>query len=158
MNANKIILPAITGTSLMTLFSYLASMLEKKNFSEPELLAALEKPALPGELKKLDLPAGWATHYSTGILFTLLYEYILRKTNSKPTLANGIALGGISGIAGIFIWKLSFKAHPAPPRTDYRKYYRQLLLAHFVFGISVALLRRKMAEPGKKTLKETFSF
>jgi hypothetical protein len=47
MNYKKILLPTITATSIMTLFSYIIAKLEGENFSEPELLAQLEKKVLP---------------------------------------------------------------------------------------------------------------
>lgn len=57
MNAKNNLLPAITGTSLMTLFSDFISKLEKSNFNESELLADIEKKHLPSSLKQLALPA-----------------------------------------------------------------------------------------------------
>ena len=147
MKADKLLLPALNGTLLMTLFSYIVSGSEGKNFSEPELLAALEKEAFPEGAKKLALPAGWITHYTVGVLFTFLYEYLWQNTSIKPTVKSGAILGGLSGIAGVLSWKLAFKAHPAPPRTDYRKFYNQLLIAHIIFGMFVALTRK---ETGKQ--------
>lgn len=152
MDANKIFFPATAGTSLMTFFSYVVSQVEGKNFSEPELLAALEKRILPEAAKRFALPAGWLTHYSVGILITWIYEFVDRKNNDNPSLSSGILLGGLSGIAGIAIWKTVFTIHPAPPSVPERKFFMQLLLAHFVFGITVAATRRLLGKKEKQLI------
>jgi hypothetical protein len=142
MNAAKIIFSGITGTSLMTLFSYAVSGAGKKNFKEPELLAALEKTALTDAIKALALPAGWGTHYSIGIVWAAVYEYFWQKKLMKRTVKNGLILGGLSGLTGIAIWKLTFKIHPDPPRIDFRKFYIQLLIAHLIYGLGVTVTSR----------------
>ena len=152
MNANKILLPAVTGTSLMTLFSYVVSKYENENFSEPELLAAMEKDLLPEAAKHLALPAGWATHYSIGVLITWIYKQT-NKRNNKSVLKNGILLGGWSGIAGVAMWQLFFSVHPAPPSVPVRKFFIQLLWAHLVFGITVSTVSRFLETTNKTPTK-----
>lgn len=127
---------------MMTLFSYIVSEAKGKNFKEPVLLAALEKDALPEAAKEFALSAGWSTHYSIGIMWALLYEYLWQNTNIKPTVKSGLILGGLSGLTGILIWGFAFKIHPNPPRIDYRKFYGHLLLAHFIYSISVTIAGR----------------
>lgn len=149
MNANKILLPAITGTSLMTLFSYLISTYENENFSEPELLAAMGKDILPHAAKHSALPAGWVTHYGIGVLITSMYKYFDKNRNNKLVLRNGILLGGLSGIAGVAMWKLFFRIHPAPPSVPLRKFFIQLLWVHLVFGITVSAVSIQLSTPNK---------
>ncbi len=144
MNVKNVLLPALTGTSFMTLFSYIVSEYEGRNFSEPELLAVLERHILPEGEKRFALPAGWITHYIVGILFTWLYEYWHKHNNKKPSLKSGILLGGLSGIAGVAMWKIVFSIHPTPPPVYVRKFFNQLLLAHFIFGISVVATKRQL--------------
>ena len=148
MNAHKILLPAVTGTSLMTLFSYLISTYENENFSEPELLAAMEKDLLPQAAKQLALPAGWATHYGIGVLISWIYEQA-NKRNNRSVLTKGMMLGGWSGIAGVAMWQLFFRIHPAPPSVAVRKFFIQLLWAHLVFGISVSAVSEYLDKTNK---------
>src|SRR5436190_16773069 len=106
MNAKKVLLPAITATSLMTLFSYIIAELEAKNFSEPELLARIEKKALPQTAEKLGLPAGWVTHYSVGVIMTLMIILMQQNTHERSVFKGGLIPGGLSGLVAIISWKL----------------------------------------------------
>ena len=144
MKASKILLAGLTGTSLMTLFSYLVSAYKEENFKEPQLLAALEKNALPVSEKKLALPAGWSTHYSIGILWAVVYEYLWQNTNIKPTVKTGLVLGCLSGLTGILIWKMAFKIHPGPPRINFGNFYAHLLLAHLIYSLSVTMTSKSL--------------
>jgi hypothetical protein len=139
MIADKTLVPSIAATSLMTLFSYCMSELEEKNFSEPELLAHIEKKALP---KKLSLPAGWATHYTIGILMTLSFNVIWSALRVKPTFQRGLISGSIGGLIAIVSWRILFSALPSRSRNYYSKFYTQLFLAHLVFGLTVTLTQR----------------
>ena len=142
MRADKILVSGLIATSFMTLFSYLVSAYKRENFKEPELLGGLEKDALPAVAKELSLPAGWATHFSIGIVWAALYEYLWQNLNVKPTVKTALVLGGFSGLTGILIWWLAFRIHPRAPRTQYRKFFGHLLLAHFVYSISATMCGR----------------
>ncbi len=144
MKDSNLLIPSVAGTSIMTLFSYIISGEEGKNFSEPRLLAALEKDILPKYKKEMALPVGWATHYAIGVLFTSLYQYEIKRFGRKPTLSNGLLFGAVSGLGGILMWKAAFAFHPAPPRTHYTQFYKQLFFAHLVFGATVALMKKEM--------------
>ncbi len=153
MKASEPLIPAISGTTLMTAFSHVISGKENKNFSEPRLLAALEKELLPPAAKQMALPAGWATHYAIGVVFTSLYQYACKQTGRKPTVMNGMFFGAASGLVGIVMWKALFSLHPAPPRTHYAKFYKQLFLAHLIFGATVVLAEKALkASPGEEAL------
>ncbi|MDB5249869.1 MAG: hypothetical protein JWQ40_4263 [Segetibacter sp.] len=136
MKAGKILRSGITGTSLMTLFSYTVSNLKKENFREPELLAELLENAL--QKNNLALPAGWSMHYSMGITWAALFEYLFDQTAIKRGLKSGLVLGTLSGLTGIVIWGAIFKFHPNRPRIDFKGFYGHLLLAHIVYSLSVA--------------------
>jgi hypothetical protein len=141
---DKVALAALTGTTLMTAFSYGASRHERKQFREPELLNKLldripGAPAIPTKS-----PAGWLVHYGVGIFFTSVYDQLWQRDIGKPTLANGLLLGTISGLVGIGGWMLTFKLHPHPPKIDYTGHYKQLLIAHMIFGVGAALGYNKM--------------
>ena len=142
MKAGKILLPAITGTTFMTLFSYLLSELAEENYSEPEHLGTLIHRLVPQNLKKANLISGWVAHYAVGVLFSLMYNQLWEKRKVTPSVKNGFALGGISGAAAVMIWKFTFKMHPAPPWINYRNYYLQLFGAHIVFALAATLTYR----------------
>jgi hypothetical protein len=135
MKTSKILIPGVAATTLMTLFSYVLSKAEHKNFKEPELLRGLMEDKMPG--KGLALPAGWITHYTMGISWATVFEVLFREAHVKRNLKNGLVLGALSGLTGIVIWRLAFKIHPNPPRTDYKRFYIQLLLAHLVYALTV---------------------
>ena len=134
MQVTKIIAAGITGTSAMTLFSYIISALKEKNFKEPELLSKLMFRIVPDMKKDESDIAGWNTHYLVGLAFAAVYAQLWSKTKMKPTPINGAILGGLSGLLAIAVWKLTFKAHPAPPKTDYKRYYGHLFVTHIIFG------------------------
>lgn len=141
MNWKRALAGGIGGTTVMTGFSYLVSKATGKNFMEPVILSQLLNRITP--IGKRDSRiAGWAAHYGVGILFDAVYEEYLELRKTKPTLANALFLGAISGLTGIAIWHATFKAHPNPPGVDLKNYYRQLFIAHLVFAGGTALTRK----------------
>ena len=142
MNAKNNLLPAITGTSLMTLFSDFISKLEKSNFNESELLADIEKKYLPSSVKQLSLPAAWITHYSVGIVMTSLFNIIWQTFKIKSTFKRSMILGTVGGLIAIYGWKILFKALPSHSRSYYRRFYTQLFIAHFVFAYIVTITQK----------------
>ena len=141
MNTKNILLPAIAGTSLMTVFSYVIAELEDKNFSEPELLAHIEKRLLKAP-KKIALPAGWVTHYGVGVIITLFFYLVRQNTNLKPVFKGSFALGALGGLSAIMAWKLALKVLPRRSDNFYKKFYSQLFVAHFVFAATVILTEK----------------
>jgi hypothetical protein len=135
----RILTAALLGTSLMTAASYVTSQKKNKQFREPELLATLIKRLLP-ELKKEDAKlSGWLAHYGVGLLFCMIYDRIWSKTKITPSLANGLALGGVSGVLGAAVWKTTFALHPNPPENDRENFYGHLLIAHLIFGAGAVM-------------------
>lgn len=134
---NKILLPAIIGTSVMTLFSHIIADVENKNFSEPELLAQIHQKILPQITKELALPLGWITHYSVGVMFTILFYLIRKNPGIKPAIKSSISLGILSGLASIVVWKVLLKALPKRSHKFYNRFYTQLFAAHLIFAIAV---------------------
>lgn len=140
MKLLKIALAGISGTTLMTLFSYVLSIKKKKQFKEPEILNKLLKRADLNldTIHKKD-PPGWVLHYLAGLSFSLAYDSIWRKTGVTPTMANSLIMGTINGLFGILVWKAVFKLHPNPPNIHFSHFYRQLLIAHVIFGLFAKL-------------------
>jgi hypothetical protein len=146
---NKIqntILSASAGTTLMTLFSYLVSIAEKENFSEPEHLGTLMHRLVPGSSKRMSQVAGWGVHYAVGLVFVLAYRELWKTGKVKKSLTNGLVLGALSGTLAVLVWKATMKAHPTPPWIDFTKYYIQLVPAHAVFAVCATLTSRLLDE------------
>lgn len=126
----------------MTLFSYLVSIAEKENFSEPEHLGTLMHRLVPGSSKRMSQVAGWGVHYAVGLVFVLAYRELWKTGKVKKRLTNGLVLGALSGTLAVLVWKATMKAHPAPPWIDFTKYYIQLVPAHVVFAVCATLTSR----------------
>jgi hypothetical protein len=138
----KIVIAGITGTTFMTLFSYLASMVKNENYSEPEHLATMLHRFIPSTSKKFNQAAGWNAHYAVGLAFAAVYVKLWEARKVKPTIINGLALGAISGAFAVAVWKLTFKIHPLPPWINFNKFYMQLVLAHVIFGLFASIAYR----------------
>jgi hypothetical protein len=135
----NILLSATAGTTMMTLFSYLVSLVADKNFSEPEHLGTMIHQLLPGTSKKQSQVAGWGAHYAVGLLFVLVYRELWEGGKIKKNLRNSIILGALSGALAVGVWKATLKTHPAPPWIDFTNYYIQLVPAHIVFAVCATL-------------------
>ena len=146
MQSKNILFSSIIGTSAMTLFSYLISESENKNFREPEVLARLIK-RLPGSSSEETAQiAGWGMHYTIGFLFVVIYSELWKHKNIDSAVTSGILLGTASGFTGILAWKAMFEIHPDPPAKDLKDYFRHLLLAHVVFGVFSALAFKLLSD------------
>jgi hypothetical protein len=141
MIAKKILLPSVVATSLMTWFSYLITETEKKNFSESELLAKIEKRKL-GVSKQIALPAGWATHYMIGIIMTLFFYVTWKQFKIKTTLSRGITSSVPGGLIAIVSWRILFTALPKRSHNYYKKFYTQLFMAHVLFAFTVIAVQK----------------
>lgn len=146
MQSKNILFSSIVGTSAMTLFSYLISESENKNFREPEVLAKLIKRLPDNCSEETAQIAGWGMHYTIGLLFVVMYSELWKQKNIDPTITSGILLGTASGIIGILAWKAMFETHPDPPVKDLKDYFRHLLLAHVVFGVFSALAFKLLSD------------
>ena len=140
----NIIKAGVIGTSSMTLFSYITSEKKNKNFKEPKLLCKLIN-RLASVDKTSAIIAGWAAHYTTGIIFATLYSGLLQKTKLNNTLSEGIVTGALSGIVAVAVWHTVFKLHPVRPHVKLKNYYGHLIVTHIVFGaVTMLLLNKKM--------------
>lgn len=133
----QVLASAISGTTVMTLFSYLLSDRANKNFREPKLLGRLCYRLLPVTSKKNMLITGWVLHYLVGLLFAECYS-LFWTGNQRADVKTGMVLGGISGFAAILIWKFTYALHPNPPLIDFTSFALQLVIAHLLFGIFAA--------------------
>jgi hypothetical protein len=151
MIVKKVLLPSVVATSLMTLFSYLIAETEKKNFSEPKLLAIIEKKKLAAS-KQIALPAGWLTHYSIGILMTLFFYITWQQFKIKSTFHRGITSSVLGGLIAIGSWRILLAALPKRSSKYYKKFYTQLFIAHVVFAFTVIAAQKVACKiPSYKT-------
>ncbi|WP_342645909.1 hypothetical protein [Mucilaginibacter sp. CSA2-8R] len=137
MKTNQMIVASLAGTTLMTAFSELMSKVKGSNYNEAEILGKLLNRITPLSKSQARL-AGWLAHYGAGVVFAAMYQLYLKQTNTKANATSGLAYGLLSGLAGVGIWKTTFKAHPNPPGVDLKTYYPQLVLAHVIFGLVTA--------------------
>lgn len=141
MNTKDIIAANVAGTTLMTLFSEVVSNVKGSNYNEAEILSELLNRITPLQKQQARV-AGYLGHYSVGLGFAAGYVAYLNKAKAKPNLFNSITYGALSGVAGALIWHATFKAHPNPPGINLKDYYKQLVLAHVVFGVGAAMALR----------------
>ncbi|MXV52402.1 hypothetical protein GS399_15615 [Pedobacter sp. HMF7647] len=151
MKTLKVASSTITATTLMTMYSYLLSAKKGKDFREPEILAKLIKRLFPGMDNASCRLSGWSAHYLVGLVFVLIYSELWEKTKLKPTLINGLILGGLSGVFGVTVWNLTLKLHPNTPAIDEKRFFGQLLPAHLVFGL-FAVIGYRLVRDGYKPL------
>jgi len=148
----RIIIAGVVGTTFMTAYSYWKSKKEHEEFVEPVMLNKLidnseDLPAIQDDKRH---PAGWGMHYLTGVAFVAAYWILWRRVLKDPGVARVLAVGGLSGIAGIAAWKTFFTVHDNPPHNDRQGYYRQLFVAHIIFSATAILAYRlTRPEPGE---------
>ncbi|MDB4924015.1 hypothetical protein [Mucilaginibacter sp.] len=135
MKSNEVLIAGFTGTTFMTLFSYLVSVADDENFSEPERLGQLTHALLPMLNEEETQFMGWTGHYAVGLLFAMVYVELWRRKKIKSSIKNNLVLGAVSGLVAAAIWKTTFKMHPLPPAMSFNKYYLQLVPAHVVFAV-----------------------
>lgn len=138
MKILHVISGTITGTSMMTVFSYWMSNLRKKQFREPELLnELLVRARLMKFVSSRNHPAGWIIHYGVGLVFVGIYHTVASFTDIELTFGYLVTAGALSGLLGIAAWHATFRIHPNPPVVDLKEFYIQLEAAHIIFGAAV---------------------
>jgi hypothetical protein len=141
MIVQKILLPSITATSLMTLFSHFIAAEEKKNFSEAKLLGKIEKKQLHIP-KRFAISAGWTTHYTVGVMMTLLFEMYKLYVNKKPAAYHTMIYGAFAGLLAIGAWSQLLKMLPRRSGNYYKKFYMQLIFAHVIFAAALTAAQK----------------
>jgi hypothetical protein len=146
MKAKGVLVSGITGTTFMTLFSYLVSAADDENYSEPERLGQLAHRLLHKLDEEQSQALGWLGHYGVGVLFALVYTELWQRGKIKPAIKDMLWVGALSGLVAVAVWKSTFKLHPLPPALRFNKYYFQLVPAHVAFavfaGIGYQLLKK----------------
>lgn len=136
MDWSKILLAALIGTTLMTLFSFFVSDTTRKMFKEPVLLnILLDRTGLVNINDSLRNVLGYILHYLVGIVFVIGFDLAWAYTALDPNWASGILLGAVAGLVGILIWVITFKIHPHEPKIHFKEYYLQLFFAHILLAL-----------------------
>ncbi|RZM28436.1 MAG: hypothetical protein EOO88_08965 [Pedobacter sp.] len=138
----KTLISGFTGTTFMTAASALMSLMPHENFKEPEHLSTMAARLAPFLSKGTKTLAGWGAHYGMGFIFAAVYVELWESRKIEHTIKNGIILGLLSGVLGLFIWKGTFKMHPLPPNIRYLDFYLQRIPAHVVFAIFTTIAYR----------------
>lgn len=133
---------SLAATLAMTAFSYGFSYMVKGNYKEPQLLNYLlaKIPSTKKSFFKSGDIIGWLIHFITGFLFVVLFAIISFHYSIKPTAGVGLIYGFIIGLIGVIIWSILFKLHPSPPKTNRVLFFTQLIIAHIIFGLVMALI------------------
>ena len=129
----NIIRMSIISTVGMTLYSYIISAREKEKFFEPLILNQLIFPV--EKKKKAHNISGYLLHYLLGLFFSMFYKPLYHHCKLKPNILSDSLLGMMNGFVGVFIWHLTFRFHPKPPKVKLKRYYRHLIAGHIIFGI-----------------------
>ena len=138
----KTLISGATGTSFMTAASALMSLIPKEEFREPDQLEKLVGRILPSFSPRAKVIAGWSAHYGMGMVFAAVYVDLWEKGQIDRSIRNGLVLGAISGLAGMLIWKATFKLHPLPPNNRKLDFYLQRIPAHIVFAVASTIAYR----------------
>ncbi|WP_339715728.1 DUF6789 family protein [uncultured Kriegella sp.] len=136
-----ILLAGILATTTMTLFSYLVSQIRNREFNEAQLLNKFidNTKCLP-EIPNENSLWGWFLHYGIGIFFTVWMYCLFITFEWQPSIWLGAVLGLIAGMVGAVGWLSLFAFHPNAPETDLKEFLIQLLMAHCIFGATVATI------------------
>lgn len=136
MEWKQLVMAGVEGTTFMTAFSYLVSLLTRDNFREPDLLGKFYRGWFPSMNIQPAEIAGWITHYQLGIVWTLAYRQILKKLPASRIAR--LSFGLLSGIIAVVVWRWLFRINPSKPRINYREFYIHMLAAHIVFSLTAS--------------------
>lgn len=147
MNNWNLIKTDVNATGWMTAYMNMLSKISKKQFKVINILGSLAtNDTYNGKVKatpKVKV-VGSILHYGVGLLFVVGYHLLWKNKIMKPTNFNGGLLGLVSGFFGVAIWQMLMKSHPNPPRISKGDYFKNLILAHVVFGVAAASNYRKV--------------
>jgi hypothetical protein len=134
MKMGQMLNHGLAGTVAMTAFSCLSAN-EREFVSMPLLLGCLLKDFLPSGHQA----AGWAVHFTLGVAWSPVFYAFYNAYPPKFSLAGGVKLGLLGGLVGMGLWSLLFRFHPNPPRIHKASFMRHLLIAHLIYGQTLAL-------------------
>lgn len=143
MELTKIVVGGLTGTAMMTVFSYICGKLFSKEFGEPKLLnKLLDRSSIWDEGVEEGSPLGWTVHYAIGFFFAWTLHLCFLWTGLMPTWQIGSLLGFALGVWGVAGGALLLNLHRSPPKLELPEFYLQLVVAHVIFGSCTVLAFR----------------
>lgn len=137
----QVIIAGISGTILMTAFSYIIARVKSQQFKEPKLLNMILRRSTFDKMNPTNNSVmGWVLHFSIGVLLMTLF-YLLHLTFSFKISFFSIFIYGIfAGILSILSWHLMFLISPNSPDISLKEFYIQLLIAHIFFALGAFIL------------------
>jgi hypothetical protein len=142
MRSNKVFIPSVTATSVMTIFSFVVSTIKHRNFIEPQLLSRFIKNEFKTENQN-SLPAALLMHYGIGVAMNVLFNFLWQNFKIKSASEKIIISGSLGSLIAVISWRLIFIKMPPRSRKYYKEFYTQLIVAHFIFAIAVLLAQEK---------------
>jgi hypothetical protein len=152
---SKTALSGFGGTAVMTAGSELMSYIFGENYREPDHLETMIKRLAPMLSKQAKIIAGWGAHFAMGFVFAAVYVELWEKKKIKHSIKNGVLLGVVSGLLGLFIWKGTFKAHPLPPWLNYGHFYLQRIPAHVIFAVGATITYKLIKDQEREETVQT---
>ncbi|MGC4234241.1 MAG: hypothetical protein QM594_14780 [Niabella sp.] len=135
------IIAGITGTLLMTLFIRSIGVITDYQFSVPRILGTvLTFETSPSGQVSRRLPVfllGTAAHYFIGLLFTLLYAWLVSNHILQPGYQDGLLFGAGTGILGITIWYFTLRLHRHPPKLPIGLFLIAVFAGHLLFAMVI---------------------
>lgn len=104
------LLGGLVGTLAMTAFWYAARAAGWMSLDWGELLGTFFYP--PG---RRALAVGLVWHFATGLLFGVVYAFVLSSAGIAPTIGSGLALGVIHALVALGMLYFLPRVHPALP-------------------------------------------
>ncbi|WP_373519505.1 hypothetical protein [Pricia sp.] len=139
----NILISGLIGTTAMTLFTIFVETVTGKDLGEPKYLNRLISTSVHFDAKIGDNHIfGWAAHYVIGVLFAAVMVAFRSISGIHLTTLNGMLLGTALGIMGIIGWTVMFAVHHDPPKIDFPLFMAQLIVAHILFGATIAFYYR----------------
>ncbi|WP_432410833.1 DUF6789 family protein [Rasiella sp. SM2506] len=136
-NFTKSIIAGIVATLIMSIFMMIAAMIGMPKMSPPEMLSGMMGASIV---------VGWILHFVIGIIFALMYVYIISSWLIK--IGNIVLKGVVFGIIAFVIAQVSMALMGMVmdvPQPDGNIILLAIgsLVGHIVFGIIVALIAKK---------------
>lgn len=139
------IILGLGATVFMTLFVYFMNMmLNEKRVKVVHVLGTMltnNTTYNKGLSSKPDvILIGTLAHYAVGVLFSLVYLFLVNKDIANLSYLSGILFGIVAGIFAVFICRAFFVIHPNPPIVPQNEYAFTIFCGHIVFGIAMIFL------------------
>jgi heme/copper-type cytochrome/quinol oxidase subunit 4 len=133
-----VIIAGGVATLFMTTFSYLLSTFTNKRFREPLLINYLIRGSQGKDAVGKRSFWGYVIHFLIGYAFTFAYFAMYKSGVFELGLESGGIYGLCIGLIGAVAWKIMFRMNDNPPEISMIPYLFQLVVAHVIFGLSLA--------------------